>query len=406
MHAVLRGSLLSGLAAAAWLGPGCTSATDPHLVPATVVDDPTLPRLALADGRLVHLQTFGDPSWPLVIVLHGGPGGDHRDYLHLASLADEYFVVLWDQRGTGLSERVPDSEIDGPTYLDDLAFLGEHFSPDRPFHLIGHSWGGAYATYFVQHHPDRVDKLVLAEPGALDTNAAAVGNDAGVDFVSHSVQEYLNTSDYLLPDTDARADYFYVIALASFKPDERLLGYEFWRLGLRVNVGINEWQGNFGGPNTFDFTTGLADFDRKVLLIAGTSDGRLGYEFQRTHHAIHFPDVELLHLPDATHSELLRRPESLEAIRRYLAEPPAAHSETADEWRMQAGEKSRPSWEQSRPSWRCSRAARSASASRSGSASGCASRGGSPTPSRPTPPTSSPTRSGSRSASSCDAPVF
>lgn len=301
---------------------GCVeSGVSGHLVPNAADRDATVPQMPLRDGRAIHLHTFGDPAKPVVIVLHGGPGGDHRDYMHLESFADAYFVVLWDQRGTGLSERVPDDELDGPTYLDDLDFVGDSFSPDRPFHLIGHSWGGAYATYYAQNFPSRVDKLVLVEPGALNTETAALANDAGVDLTSASVQEFLNTSDYLLPDADARADYFYVIALASFKDDVELLGYDFWRLGYRANVGINDWQGNFGGPNEFDFTTGLDAFQQRVLFIAGTSDGRLGYEFQRTHQAPYFEESEFLHLPHATHSELLREPESLAAIRRYLEEP-------------------------------------------------------------------------------------
>ncbi|MEZ4302930.1 MAG: alpha/beta hydrolase, partial [Polyangiaceae bacterium] len=261
--------------------PACTSGGEGMLVPATVADDATLPREELGDGTLVHLRTLGDPASPTVIVLHGGPGGDHRDYLALAeALAGEFHVVLWDQRGTGLSERVPDEELDGPTYLADLDFLGERFSPGRPFHLIGHSWGGAYATYYLQSFPDRVGRAVLAEPGALSPEAAREANVAPVDFGDAELHEMLNTTDYILPDTDARADYFYVIALAAFKEDERLLGYDFWRLGYRANIGINTWQGNFDRSFTFDFTTGLDAFEGEVLFITGAADGRLGHDFQ------------------------------------------------------------------------------------------------------------------------------
>jgi proline iminopeptidase len=292
------------------------------LVPRTVLDDPSLPRFALEDGRLVHLRTFGDPSSPVLIVLHGGPGGDHRDQLHLEVLADDYFVVLWDQRGTGLSERVPDEELDGPTYLGDLDHIGRHFSPDRPLALIGHSWGGAYAAYYVQHFPDRVDHLVLVEPGALNPEAARVANRAPVDFGSPGFQEILNTTDYLLPEGDARADYFYVISLAGLRDDEPLLGYRFWRLGYRANLGINGWQGNFDGSYTFDATEGIEVFEPEVLFITGVADGRLGDTLQRTHHAPHFTRTRFVHLPDAVHGELLRRPESIAAIRTYLSEAP------------------------------------------------------------------------------------
>jgi proline iminopeptidase len=301
---------------------GCMNGGEDLLVPATVTDDPTLPRFALQDGRLVHLRTFGDPENPTLIVLHGGPGGDHRDYLPLESFADAFFVVLWDQRGTGLSERVPDHELDGPTYLADLDFLGETMSPDRPFHLVGHSWGGAYAAHYVQSFPARVDKLVLVEPGALNGEAARRVNVAPVSFGQGELHEVLNTTDYLFPDTDARADYFYVIALAGFKTEESLLGYDFWRLGYRVNIAINTWQGNFSGAYSFDFTSGIEAFAGETLFVTGTADGRLGHDFQVAYHLPHFAGSELLHLPDATHGELLRRPESLSRIREFLAGAP------------------------------------------------------------------------------------
>lgn len=306
---------LLGLAASL---AACMDAGDDHLVPATVAGNPDLPRFELHDGRLVHLQTFGDPDDPVVIVLHGGPGGDHRDYLHLESFADAFYVVLWDQRGTGLSERVPDAELDGPTYLADLELVGDTFSPDRPFHLIGHSWGGAYAAYYVQSFPHRVETLVLAEPGALNGEAAREANVAPVDFGEGELHEMLNTTDYVLPDSDAKADYFYVIALAAFKSEERLLGYDAWRLGYRANLGINTWQGNFDKTYTFDFTTGLGAFEGETLFITGMSEERLGHAFQTKYQIPHFPGSDVLHLPDASHSELLRRPESLLAIRELL----------------------------------------------------------------------------------------
>jgi proline iminopeptidase len=311
------GALL-GLACGACLDSG----KEGLLVPLTVRDDPDLPQLALRDGRLVHLQTFGDADDPVVIVLHGGPGGDHRDLLSLEELADEYFVVLWDQRGTGLSERVPDEELNGPTYLDDLDFLADQFSPDVPVHLIGISWGGAYATYYLQNHANRVDRVVLAEPGALNATAARNANTVSLDFFDGELHQYLNTTDYLLPSGDARADYFYVIGLAGTTERDSLLGYDFWRLGFRANYQINAWQGNFDKSYTFDFTEGLEETASEVLFITGEADGRLGHDFQVEYQTPYFPNVEVVHLEDAQHVELLRRPESVLAIREFLGGAP------------------------------------------------------------------------------------
>jgi pimeloyl-ACP methyl ester carboxylesterase len=83
------------------------------LVPATVADDPDLPQIQITVGgstRGIHLETFGNPSKPKLFILHGSVG-DFRAWLPYQILADKYFVVMWDQRGTGLSERISKREI-------------------------------------------------------------------------------------------------------------------------------------------------------------------------------------------------------------------------------------------------------------------------------------------------------
>lgn len=298
---------------------GCSAGQEGLLVPATVVDDPDLPQFELRDGRRLHLETFGDPNDPVLILLHGGPGGDYRGYLHFEQELPNYYVVLWDQRGTGLSERVPDDEMVGPTYLADLHELGESFSPDGPFHLVGHSWGGAYAAYYTQQHPERVDHLVLVEPGALNPAAADAGNTSDLNLLAGGTQDFLQGTDYLLPDTDAEADYFYMLALAGFRDREvELLGYSFWRVGYRANLSINTWQGNFDGSHSFDVTEGISHFSGPTLFLTGTSEGRLGHDFQMEHHVPHFSEVSVVQLPNVEHSDLLVEPAGLNALRGFL----------------------------------------------------------------------------------------
>src|SRR5687768_10179707 len=129
-----------------------------NLVPRTVAEDPTLPAIDM-NGSRFHLETRGNPANPAIVFLHGGPGDDYRSLLRLVdrvngySLADEYFVVLWDQRGTGLSQRVNGGELTISKYVDDLDSLINRFSPGRPVIFVGHSWGAMYATAFINERP-------------------------------------------------------------------------------------------------------------------------------------------------------------------------------------------------------------------------------------------------------------
>ena len=63
-------------------------------VAATVVDDTSLPQIEVNGVRL-HAETYGNPTHPVIIVLHGGPGGDYRSQLSARSLADSNFVVFY-----------------------------------------------------------------------------------------------------------------------------------------------------------------------------------------------------------------------------------------------------------------------------------------------------------------------
>ncbi|GAF92260.1 unnamed protein product, partial [marine sediment metagenome] len=53
-----------------------------HTVPATVDQDPSLPSITI-NGYTYHGETYGDPTNPVVIILHGGPGSDYRSILNL-----------------------------------------------------------------------------------------------------------------------------------------------------------------------------------------------------------------------------------------------------------------------------------------------------------------------------------
>ena len=91
----------------------------PPEVRATITDDTSLPRLRGADVML-HGRIIGPEDAPLTIVLHGGPGNDHRSLLGLEKLTDSHRILFYDQRGAGLSERVTPEQLDIAHHLADL----------------------------------------------------------------------------------------------------------------------------------------------------------------------------------------------------------------------------------------------------------------------------------------------
>lgn len=110
------------------------------LVPPTVDEDLLLPQLQVTvagHDRKLHLRSFGDPADPVALLLPGGPGADFRLLLPLQTLAERYYVVMWDPRGTGLSERVTREELHPRR-------LGHALFGRRPRQAIGEIIGGEF----------------------------------------------------------------------------------------------------------------------------------------------------------------------------------------------------------------------------------------------------------------------
>ena len=310
----------------------CDGIHDPslagNLVPRTVDEDPTLPSIALA-GTVFHTEAFGDPGKPVVIMLHGGPGGSYRDMLRLNdrhdgyALTDDHHVIFWDQRGSGLSRRHDCGAYNLEQTDADLVALVEHVSPGRPVILIGHSWGGMYASLYINRHPDKVAGAVLMEPGPL--NGAMFDSIIKDLYDLDPFSEWLNDDvwdgQFLTADDHARADYHRMLGVRDSQPkyhqDETDPALS-WRLGAVANSCLIDSATKDGKAN-YDFTDHLAAYTKPVLFVASAKNEVIGVAFQERQKQF-FPTAELVTIPDSGHDMQWTHPaESLAAIRGYLS---------------------------------------------------------------------------------------
>jgi len=130
-------------------------------------------RLVTADGAIAW---YDAGSGPTLVLLHGGPGDDHRYLRPLADLLTARFrCVLPDQRGSGNSrlDRADAETLHVERFVADVETLREHLGLDR-LALAGHSWGANLALLYATRHPDRIAKLALLGLGPLDEGSSAV----------------------------------------------------------------------------------------------------------------------------------------------------------------------------------------------------------------------------------------
>lgn len=248
-----------------------------NLVPLTVDQDPSLPSITV-NGAMLHSEAFGNPNGTMIIVLHGGPGGDYRSLLNLKDLAGYgYRVVFYDQIGSGLSERFPKRSYTSlgsgavDMIYDEVGGVIAHYrtSLNQKVYLVGHSWGGMLATAYAGAHPTEIQGLVVGDPGGLKWD---------------DVMEYMKTSRSFNIWGELSNDATYLDQFITGKEDQHeILDYKlgmlasnndntgesnvepgsFWRNGAVINNALMEVAQKFSP----DFSAGISNFNVPVLFF-------------------------------------------------------------------------------------------------------------------------------------------
>ena len=124
------------------------------------------------DGTNMYLLTrSADRSAPVLLWLHGGPGGAERPLFRYfnSELENHFVVVYWDQRGAGRSfdPKADPHRLTIAQHVVDLDAVVDHLrhslGQDRII-LMGHSWGAALGLLYAQAHPDKVSAVIGVNP--------------------------------------------------------------------------------------------------------------------------------------------------------------------------------------------------------------------------------------------------
>ena len=125
-------------------------------------------KFIVSDGAEIAYVDEGTPRLGTIVFVHGGPGS-HSAYLggFASSIKDDFRILLYDQRGSGLSSRtVKESSITINRYVEDLyELLRDRKAVDVI--LLGQSFGGVIVLEYVLTHPDGVQGVIL-ENGMAD----------------------------------------------------------------------------------------------------------------------------------------------------------------------------------------------------------------------------------------------
>jgi proline iminopeptidase len=278
-----------------------------NLVPPTADQDPLLPQITVnvaGHTRKLHLQTFGNPQNPAVFIIPGGPGGDFRLFLPLKQLADSFYVVMWDPRGTGLSERVTKEELEFDSFDDEIAAVKNQLAPNKKISVIGHSYGCLLLLHYATRHLNEVSKMILIESGGIIHGLKSGYNGGAINFLDGT--DFFWSNEFLTSSDHAAADFKAIDLLPkasrNFTCDKEIVqNYPMWRFGAYHYdiVQKNEKQ----LPKDYNWASGIENFTGQLSLIAGTC-GAASEVFQRQYNMPYLPKADLTVIQGAGHISL------------------------------------------------------------------------------------------------------
>jgi len=277
------------------------------LVPRTADQDASIPSI-FVNNTVLHSEAFGNPADPMLVILHGGPGSDYRYLLNCKAFAAEgFYVVFYDQRGSGLSKREEKSTFSLQIMLDDLSGVIAHYrtAPDQKIILVGQSWGAMLATAFINENLQQIAGAIVSEPGGLvwEDIEAYMKRAHKFGITSESLNDATYLDQFITGNEadHAMLDYKHSLSFGSTaSPDNPTGDTElppFWRLGAIVNQAVME----MGKRDKPDFTTNLDAFTTEVLFVYSERNSAYGPEYAQ-HVSSAYPSVQLKRIDGTGHS--------------------------------------------------------------------------------------------------------
>ena len=276
------------------------------------------------NGHPFYLRRWGDPSLPVLLLLHGFPeyGGAWSDLA--PHLADRFHCVAPDQRGYGRSWAPKGvGNYTGAKLVGDMAALIDHLG--SPVTVFGHDWGAAVAYGLAMFHPDRVSRLIIANgvhPVPFQRAMAAGGAQSEASAYIATLRQPDSHETLAANDFAGMIDFFSAHMGSGWLTPERATAYKAeWARDGRLETMIHWYRASPlrlaepGQPITDlpDFPTEKLMVRCPHLLIWGARDKALlpvSTEGLETF----APDLTRVTLPEADHWLIHQHPERIAEI--------------------------------------------------------------------------------------------
>lgn len=266
----------------------------------------------------IHVTTYGVGK--PILIINGGPGMNSEGFASLAQeLGKTNLAILYDQRGTGQSTI---SEVNSETMtidlmVSDIEAIRKHFG-FKDWVVLGHSFGGMLASYYLKKHPERLSGLILSGSGGF--NLRITRNLNLLSRLSENERDSLNywNRQISLGDTSFQARYnrgkYLAPAYVFDKKHAPVIAKRLTQGNRSINSLI--WQ-NIRAI-TFDCSEAYKNFEKPVLIIQGKQDV-MGDNLAKEAHNL-LPNSTLVFMDNCAHYGWLEQPVTyFNSINQFLA---------------------------------------------------------------------------------------
>jgi proline iminopeptidase len=230
--------------------------------------------LSLEDARLFYeVVGTGEP----IIVIHGGPGLDHR-YLRpgLDALAARNTLVYYDQRGTGRSVANLDAgSINLDAFVEDIEALREALGYDQ-VSVLAHSFGALIGLEYAARFGPRLRALILmnpVEPGSrYGEQVAARRAQVMIEEDSTELAELRATEGFEARDAATLSQVYRVLFRQAFKDRTRIEELDMDLAASTAKNGQDVAALLAGGLGPIDWWDRLPEIDVPTLVLHGRFD--------------------------------------------------------------------------------------------------------------------------------------
>ncbi len=252
---------------------------------------------------------------PVCLVLHGGPGGDHTDFLpELSVLADTVQLVYIDHRGCGRSAKAPVETYDLEQNADDAEALRQYLGLDRVF-VLGHSYGGMVAQQYALKYQEHVQGLIVSSsaPSYRYQETLPLELEKRATEEMKKENEFLMSTKTLTPEDMKR--YMKVmnpLYYCNYKKEfDDGIDRTIWAPDVWMHC-------THGKLSRFDFVPELPKLRVPTLVIVGEEDFVTPTVHSREI-ASAIPGAELVIIPGASHETYADKPEEyFGALRSFI----------------------------------------------------------------------------------------